>query len=145
MNKAIERLARQGEEWRRAVAAIPDPRVELESGDWNPHQLLAHTRDTNAHVYLLRLQRIVLEDNPLFGNFDADTWMAARYDPDEPLDTILEELVGQCDAAAAWLNGLADAVWARPGTHVTIGTLPFAGWLERMLAHIQEHLDQLKR
>jgi hypothetical protein len=140
----LDKLEAAPEELRAAAAALPDPRAPLEPGGWNAHQVLVHVRDVNGHVYPPRLYRILEEENPLFENFDGDAWMAAHYDPREPLEAILAECARQCAEVASRLRGLPAAAWNRPGTHPTYGTHPLQWWAERMLAHIQEHVAQIK-
>jgi len=141
----LDKLAAAPEELSAAVAALPDPRLPLEAGGWNAHQVLVHMRDVNAHVYPPRLFRILDEENPVFENFDGDAWMAAHYDPNEPLETLVAECSRQCAEVVGRLRGVPAEAWSRPGTHPSLGAHPLQWWAERMLAHIQEHLAQLRR
>ncbi len=140
----LDKLAAAPDELRAALAAIPDLRAPLEEGGWNAHQVLVHMRDVNAQVYPLRLYRILEEENPTFENFDGEAWMAAHYDPNEPLEAILTEFARQCSEAADRLRGLSAEAWNRPGTHPSFGTHTLQWWAERMLAHIEEHLTQIR-
>ena len=141
----LDKLAAAPDELRAALAAIPGPRAPLEQGGWNSHQVLVHMRDVNAQVYPPRLYRILDEENPTFENFDGEAWMVAHYDPNEPLEAILAEFARQCAKAAERLRSLPAKVWNRPGTHPSYGTHTLQWWVERMLAHIEEHLAQLQR
>jgi len=141
----LERLSAAPDELRAALAGVRDARAPLEEGGWNSHQVAVHMRDVNAQVYPPRLYRILNEENPTFENFDGEAWMAAHYDPNEPLEAILAEFARQCAEIAGRLLGLSAEAWNRPGTHPSYGTHPLQWWAERMLAHIEEHLTQLRR
>ena len=140
----LDKLAAAPDELRAALGAIPDPCAPLEGGGWNAHQVIVHMRDVNAQVYPPRLYRILDEENPTFENFDGEAWMAAHYDPHEPLEAILAEFSRQCAEVVDRLHSLPSKAWNRPGTHPSYGTHPLQWWAERMLAHIEEHLTQIK-
>jgi len=140
----LEKLAAAPQELCLAVAALPDAFAPLEEGGWNAHQVVVHLRDVNEHIYPPRLYRILAEENPLLESFDSDTWMAAHYNAAEPLEALLDEFSRQCAEVAARLRDIPAEAWNRPGTHPSLGTHPLQWWAERMLAHIEEHLAQLK-
>jgi hypothetical protein len=128
------------------LGEIPDfyevkPRQD---GSWNSHQILAHLRDVNREVYLPRLEQIAASSNPLFQEFDGERWMAEHYDPAEPMAALVREFKQQSKQTADWLESLPDETWERPGTHVSLGTHSFQWWADRMVAHIGEHLVQLR-
>ena len=140
-----DRMAAVVGELRAALMAVLDPRAPLEAGGWNPHQVISHLRDVNEQVYLPRLHRIVDEDNPQFENFDVYAWMAAHYDPKEPIEKMLAEFTHQCIDTAEWLRHLPLEVWSRPGTHPSYSTRTLQWWAERALGHIEEHLATMKK
>jgi hypothetical protein len=125
-----------------ALSHASHPRGE---GEWSVHQLAAHTRDVQELVYGARIRRTLEEENPLFENFDGDVWMANHYKPDEPLETILDSLVKAVDGMVTQLRGIASAAWTRPSRHATYGAdFTLQTWVERGLAHIEEHLNTVK-
>lgn len=140
----LDKLAAAPDELRAALAGVRDARAPLEEGGWNAHQVIVHMRDVNALVYPPRLYRILDEENPTFDNFDGEAWMAAHYDPNEQLEAILAEFSRQCAEVVDRLRSLPSKAWNRPGTHPSYGTHPLQWWAERMLAHIEEHLVQIK-
>jgi len=149
----LDKLAAAPDELRAALAGVRDARAPLEEGGWNAHQVIVHMRDVNAQVYPPRLYRILDEENPTFENFDGEARMAAHYgsavgyhyDPYEPLEAILAEFACQCAEVSDRLRSLPTEAWNRPGTHPSYGTHPLQWWAERMLAHIEEHLTQMRR
>ena len=148
----LSRLEAAAREFREAVETATQPTLALsevegsprEADGWSVHQIAAHARDVEKMVYGLRIRYSLKEDNPLFENFDGEAWMAENYDSSEPLVSILDELVGSVEFTAARLRGLPPEAWTRPSRHVTLGGgLTTQTWVERSLAHIEEHLKSV--
>lgn len=141
----MDRLAAAAKEFRTACLAVKDSAAPIEAG-WNVHQLAAHTRDVDKLVYGVRARRTVQEDNPEFSNFDGDAYMAAHYDAKEPLQNILNGLVSSVDELTKTLRGLSGEAWRRESRHATQGAgFTLQHWVERSLAHIEEHLATVKK
>jgi hypothetical protein len=97
-------------------------------------------------VYGLRARRTALEDNPEFQNFDGDAYMAGHYDGNEPLDVMLNGLVESVESLAENLRSLPTEAWSRESRHATLGSgFTLQTWVERNLAHIQEHLETVRK
>ena len=144
--KLVEQLEGAAEEFRSASLDVADPFKPLEDGEWNTHQLAAHTRDTETLVYGMRIRRTLEEDNPVFQNFDGETWMAEHYDPDEPLASIVDELTASVKSTLTLLKDLPPAAWSRESRHeVYGGGFTLQTWTERSLGHIREHLETVKK
>jgi hypothetical protein len=143
--KMIQRLGKAVQEFCDACRAVSDPFTKIEDG-WNVHQIASHTRDVDKLVYGARIERTLKEDNPEFKNFDADEWMAAYYNPQEPLGKILDEFANHVDDLRKMLEGQPQEVWSRESRHPELGGgLTLQLWVERSLAHIEEHLSAVKR
>ena len=94
----------------------------------------------------MRIHRTAEENSPVFQDFDADKWMAANYKADEPLASILDELYASVKETAAMLRELPPEAWSRKSRHeIYGGGFTLQTWVERGLAHIQEHLETVKR
>ncbi|NJC96064.1 MAG: hypothetical protein C3F07_09175 [Anaerolineales bacterium] len=144
--RLIEKLVAAAGGFRKACLAVQDPYAPLEAGGWNVHQVAAHTRDVDKLVYGLRVRRTAQEDNPEFQNFDGDAYMAEHYDANEPLDKMLDGFVESLEAQAEMLKKLPVEAWARKSRHATLGSgFTLQTWVERNLAHIEEHLENVKR
>ncbi|MDD2921085.1 MAG: DinB family protein [Anaerolineales bacterium] len=140
--KMIARLEQAAQEFCDACLAR-DAFAKLE-GEWSAHQIAAHTRDVAKTVYGERIQRTLREENPAFENFDADAWIAAHYDKDEPLAEILSAFLENVKALCVTLSGLPNEYWSRESSHESSGSgLTLQLWVERSLAHIEEHLVTL--
>lgn len=142
----IQRLDDAAEAFREACLAATDLTAPQQSSDWSVHQIAVHTRDVNRLVYGTRARRTGLEDNPEFENFDGDAYMAEHYDPEEPLNNVLDGFVTSVKALADWLRELPDANWSRASRHATLGSgITLQSWVEKNLAHIEEHLKDVKK
>mgnify|MGYP001319996669 CR=1 FL=1 len=141
----IERLVSAAREFRSACLAVRDPFAPLGDG-WNVHQVAVHTRDVSRLVYGLRARRTAAEDNPEFQNFDGDAYMAEHYDAEEPLPEMLEGFVAEVESLADMLRKLGGEAWSRESRHATLGSgFTLQTWAERDLAHIEEHLETVKK
>ena len=142
----IKRLVEVAHEFRAACLARKDAYAPLEPGGWNVHQVAAHTRDVDKLVYGSRVRRTAVEDNPEFQNFDGEAYMAEQYSVGEPLEAILNELVGNIEGLAEMLRSLPAESWSRESRHSMLGRgLTLQAWVEKDLAHIVEHLGSIKK
>ena len=93
----------------------------------------------------VRQSRTLAEAEPLFPKFHADLWTKAHYDPDEPLEKILDEFAGNIHAIVADLKTLPDNAWSRLGRHEIQGYRTLQIWVERSLEHVREHLETVRK
>lgn len=142
----MEKLEEAAREFRAECLAANDPYVPLKEGDWNIHQIAVHTRDVDKLIYGLRARRTALEDNPQFPSFDGDAYMAMHYDAKEPLTELLNGFVENVEALIELLRALPEKGWSRTSSHSTLGGgLTLQSWVEKDLAHIEEHLETVKK
>ena len=125
---------------------IPDELEDepLKKDGWSAHQVIFHLQDVGENVYIPRLNQILEQSNPVFPDFDTTHRMETHYDPLTPRKELLDDFKSQCDQTVDLLEGLSDEDWNRPGTHISLGTHSLSWWADRMLAHIEEHLSQLR-
>lgn len=143
--KMITRLSEAAQEFCSACEALHDP-TEFVEGGWNIHQIVSHTRDVHSNIYGVRILRTLNEDNPEFKNFEADDWMKTKYNKEEALSKILDEFSTSVKGLCKTLDELPREAWSRESRHETMGNeLPLQLWVERSLAHIEEHLLTLKK
>lgn len=142
----IDRLVSATKEFRDVCLTVKDAHAPLDEDGWNVHQIAAHTRDVNDLVYGLRAKQTVQEDNPEFKNFDGDAYMAEHYDANMPLNEMLDEFVKNVEALYDFLKPLPAEAWSRESRHLTFGGgFTLQTWVERDLAHIEEHLESIKK
>jgi hypothetical protein len=143
--KLIKRLEDAANAFRDACLQVNDPYAPLHTDGWNVHQIAVHTRDVDKLVYGLRARRTAVEENPEFPNFDGEAYMSANYNSSERLDEVLGSFVENVRALVEWLRALPMASWSRVSRHTTLGgDLTVQIWVEKDLAHIEEHLKTVK-
>ena len=143
--RLIARLGMAAEDFCAACGGVDDPLAAPAAGGWNAHQLAAHTRDVQQVVYGMRIRRTAEEADPQFENFDAEGWNLDHYRVDEPLETILGELREAAGNCVDLLRELPAASWSRTSGHVVYGGgFTLQTWVERALAHIEEHLESVR-
>ena len=142
----MEKLEDAAKAFRAECLAAKDPYAPLAKDAWNVHQIAVHTRDGNELVYGLRARRTALEDNPEFQNFDGEAYMAEHYDSKESLSELLNGFVANVEALIELLRALPVEGWSRLSSHSTLGSgLTLQTWVEKNLAHIEEHLATVKK
>ena len=142
----MKNLEDKANEFRVQCLAVKDPYAPLKNSHWNVHQIAAHTRDVDKLVYGLRVRRTALEENPEFQTFDGEAHMAEHYDPKETLSEILDGFVQSVQALVELLRALPIEAWSRVSRHTTFGRgLTLQSWVEKDLAHIEEHLKSIKK
>jgi len=143
-SKLIEKLAESANGFCAACEAAPS-NAAIE-GNWTVHQIAAHVRDVDRSVYGARVRQTLQEENPLFKSFDADGWMEKNYHKDEPLKNILNEFKKNVDDLCRVLAEMPQPAWSRLSQHETMGgELTLQLWVERGLAHIEEHLQTVTK
>ena len=142
----LNKLTTKAKDFQSACLAVKDPFAPLEEGSWNVHQIAAHTRDVNQFVYGLRAQRTAAEDNPEFESFDGDAYTREHYSANESLQTMLDGLVQNVEALVVVLRALPPETWSRVSRHAKLGSgFTLQSWVERDLAHIEEHLETVQK
>jgi hypothetical protein len=142
----MEKLVSVTRDFREACLAVKDPFAPLDENGWNVHQVAAHTRDVNNLVYGLRARRTAEEDNPEFLNFDGDAYIAEHYNANEPLSGLLNDFVKDVEDLYEVLRSLPAQAWSRTSRHIMLGSgFTLQTWVERDLAHIEEHLETIRK
>lgn len=84
------------------------------SDRWSTLEYGAHVRDV-YRLYLLRLEQMLNDDDPLYANWDQDaTAVEDRYNEQDP-STVAEELIVAASELAAAFESVAGDQWQRPG------------------------------
>lgn len=108
------------------------------------HPVIAHLLDVERQAYWLRMERILSEDCPQLPVFDAEAWARERYQPTEPLELILEEYAQLRRSELERLQFMPPGGWSRQGRHPAYGLRTLQWWVEKSLAHSEEHLRSLQ-
>jgi hypothetical protein len=115
----------------------------IEAGGWSPHQVVWHVRAADLQAYLPRLRRLLEGDRLILDDFDGEGWMRDHYEPDEAWPRIVAELQQARRAMGLRLGEAEPAAWSHVGRHSYWGERSLMWWVERSVAHVGEHLDQL--
>jgi hypothetical protein len=143
--RLLARYLDQVDEYARHLAGLDEgaARAPIRPGEWSAHQVLFHASSVDENAYGPRLRRILREQRPMLEDYDGDGWMAERYDPAEPTRVILERWSSvrrDCSAEAA---GAPTEAWSRTGVQPYWGERTLQWWVERAVAHADEHWRQL--
>jgi len=142
----INKLVTTAKDFRATCLMVKDPFAAFEEGGWNVHQVAAHTRDVDQLVYGMRAQKTAQEDNPEFQNFDGDEYTREHYSVNESLSTLLDGFVQNVESLAELLRALPPGAWSRVSRHAKLGNgFTLQTWVERDLAHIEEHLETVRK
>ncbi len=72
--------------------------------------------------------------------------MAAHHNSSESLEQVVNRLVESVQALVEWLKALPTESWSRVSRHTTLGSgLTLQTWVEKDLAHMEEHLETVKK
>ena len=125
---------------------IPERRLTRRpaGGGWSAHQLAVHVRDVEIQAYVPRVHRLLAEENPLLADFDAEAFMAEHYDPAEPVAQIVQDVAQARQGVRRILAYGNAAGWSRTGRHPALGICTAQAWVERAVAHFDEHLEKLE-
>ena len=118
-------------------------RTPIKPGEWSAHQVLFHTFSVDENAYGPRLRRILHEDHPTLEDYDGEGWMAAHYDPGEPTGTLLDRWRAVRDGYSAEVEAVPSEAWSRTGRQSYWGERTLQWWVERAVAHADEHWRQL--
>jgi hypothetical protein len=130
---------------RRAVEAVhPDQFTQPpQEGEWSALETLTHLRDIVVHDYGLRIRRLLYEDDPIFGDFDEESYRRASLVRGESTDDLLEMIIAEHEQLARLLQTLTDIEWSRQGRHPWLGVMSIESLARRVGEHDEEHAAQI--
>lgn len=139
----LDLLRRTTEDLQRCTNEIPPERLHWhEADEWSAHETLAHLCEIERHVFLLRMQRVATEHQPLLKYFDEKAWHREHYDARQPVAEMLADFSDVRRQQIQLLEAQPD--WDRWGLHETLQkrySLEFLALYA--LRHTWEHLNQI--
>jgi len=108
-------------------------------GSWSPIEVVSHLLDVEAR-YRARLQRIVTEEQPSVPDILPPE---AGYPATGELPQLLEAFATAREETLSFLKGLSAGEWQRRATHPTWGELTLRFFVQHLVEHDTEHLNQL--
>jgi hypothetical protein len=133
----------------RAVEAALDGLADAEldrraaPDDWTVREIVHHLADSELTL-AARLRLLVAEDAPQIAAFD-EQHFARRLHYDRPIATSLATLRAARASTGELLGRLAEADWARAGTHTVRGHYSVEDWLSACAEHAHDHAEQIRR
>ena len=122
-----------------ALARRPDGK------NWAAVEVVCHLRD-NEESFLLRLEQIMLMDEPRFVTTNPNRWAEERQYLRNDAAAALGAFAGRRADTLAFFRGLRPADWSRAGIHTdSRGRRTIDDFLSVMAWHDDNHLDQLRR
>lgn len=109
--------------------------------EWSIHEQVAHLRDMEQEVYLPLLRWATVPDMLDPADYNRRDWHGRRYDPDEPLRDIVEDLLRIRDEEIAIFRGMTDVIWTRYRTDTRWGPVTCQWIAELMYRHVLDHMQ----
>ncbi len=139
----LDLLRRSADDLARYMNEIPPERLHWREGDeWSAHETLAHLCEIERHVFLLRMQRVVSERQPLLKYFDEQAWHREHYDPGRSVAALLTDFADARRQQIELLEAQPD--WSGWGLHEKLQkrySLEFIA--HYAFRHTWEHLNQI--
>jgi hypothetical protein len=107
--------------------------------EWSVNEMVSHLCAVES-PYRARLVRITLQDNPQLAAIGRIT---GEYDPDTPIEILIETFAALRNSTVAFLEALAPVARARPAVHAELGPVTLRGQVQALLAHDEEYLSQI--
>jgi hypothetical protein len=129
-----------------AVAAVPPGQHDRSPrpGEWSVRETLVHVRNVVVMAYGLRIRRLFYEQDPVFADWDEETFRREDLARHEPIENIVRMITAEHEQIGRLLEGLPDDRWGREGRHPELGTMSIAFLAGRVGAHTEEHASQIR-
>ena len=113
--------------------------------NWAPKEVVCHLRDTEE-LFMLRFQEMIAMEEPkLLSGADADRWAEERQYLRNDTVLALGAFRKRREESLTLLKGLTDAQWQRGGVHAVRGRITINDFLNLMVWHDDNHLEQIRR
>ena len=129
-----------------ALDRLGDPRARErpDAERWSLCEQLWHLADLEREAWLVRIERILVEDQPLLPDFDGNAIAEQRdYNSKDPY-LALQRFRAARSASLARLRGLNALQWKRTGTLEGAGPVALADLPRRMSAHDESHRREIE-
>ena len=128
-----------------ALQGITDKELDVRPapGKWSAREIVHHLADSEM-ASAIRLRRLIAEDRPVIQGYDQDEY-ARRLYYQRPIQASLDAFRAARETTAQLLERMAEAEWAREGTHSESGRYTVERWLEIYADHAHNHADQIRR
>ena len=144
--RLLERYADSVDELALLLSRFPAERRDtlLDQNDHTLIQVVTHLRDTEAQIFLPRLERILLEDPSQPGDLAQGVLSERTARIGGLLGDVLKDYARLRSRELALLRDIPEKAWSREARHPVWGMRTLQWWVEHSLAHAGEHIRKLK-
>ena len=114
-------------------------RRQVNPGKWSIFENIVHLQ-TYQHVFCRRIKKMLVEDNPSFPRYVADTDPNFLNNCSKETREIMGDLITTRKEMSTERLSLKEEDIKRTGTHPVFGTMSIAQWLDFFLLHEAHHL-----
>lgn len=146
VDEQLARMDRTADDFAAAIAGLPDHVIAKrpDESNWSALEVLCHMRDIEES-FLMRLESMMTMDEPRFLPVEPDRWASERqYRRNDPHEALQAFRVRR-EESLRFLRGLRPEHLERGGLHATRGRMTMVDFVELMVWHDANHLDQLRR
>jgi hypothetical protein len=129
-----------------ALDQLGDPRARERPDEehWSLCEQLWHLADIEREGWLVRIERILVEEQPALPDFDGDAIAAQRdYNSKDPY-LALQRFRAARSASLARLRGLNALQWKRSGALEGVGPIALSDLPRQMSAHDEGHRREIE-
>jgi len=141
MQEDLDRLAAFPSFLVDALDRLGDPRARERPDEesWSLTEQLWHLADLEREAWLVRIERLLAEDQPALADFDGDAIAKQRdYRAKDPY-LALQRFRAARSASLARMRGMNALQWKRTGTLEGVGPITIADLPRRMSEHDEAH------
>jgi hypothetical protein len=141
----IDALAAFPGTMREALAAAgPNLRIRARDGRFAMVEHMCHLADLETEGFGARIERLLTEDQPSWGEFDGERVAMERRYLEQDAQNALERFAQSRAANVARLRTASQSDWQRTGTHEGMGPVTLARLVELMLEHDRGHAEDIQ-
>ncbi len=112
-------------------------------GEWSPSEVFCHLRDVDTEVNLVRIPKVLSENNPVIPGQDTDRWAEMRKYHLQDGRQALQDFTKRRVELLKMLQDLAQDDWARPARHTIIGPTTLHELVNIIAGHDILHVQQV--
>jgi FMN phosphatase YigB (HAD superfamily) len=111
-------------------------------GEWSLTEIFCHLRDVDSEVNILRLDKILAENNPFVPGIDTDPWAEERDYYHQDGRIALREYIKMRSQLIRQLEALAPHGWSLPARHAIFGPTSVQELISFIATHDRSHIQQ---
>jgi hypothetical protein len=145
---SIDALRTFPETLRAFIATVPAQALDWRPKTWEGipseeltiRQQLCHLRDIEADGYIVRIKRVLAEQNPALASIDTYALIEPRRYDQTDIERALDAFTAARAKTMQILDGIEPGAFDRKGTFEGYGDVTLAGLIHYLCSHDQQHL-----